>query len=82
MEATEFGGGPKRRGAANLRDALAEIKRDKWTPADRMVLAALRDRLPRSAWAALRVQPETVLGPAPRPRAATVGGLSRSAESR
>jgi hypothetical protein len=27
-----------------------------------MVLAALRDRLPRSAWAALRVQPETVLG--------------------
>jgi transposase InsO family protein len=27
-----------------------------------MVLAALRERLPRSAWAALRVQPETVLG--------------------
>jgi hypothetical protein len=27
-----------------------------------MVLAALRDRLPRTAWAALRVQPETVLG--------------------
>jgi putative transposase len=27
-----------------------------------MVLAALRDRVPRSAWAALRVQPETVLG--------------------
>jgi putative transposase len=39
-----------------------QIKRVKWTPADRMVLAALRDRLPRSAWAALRVQPETVLG--------------------
>jgi hypothetical protein len=27
-----------------------------------MVLAALRDRLPRSAWAALRVKPETVVG--------------------
>jgi putative transposase len=39
-----------------------QIKRVKWAPADRMVLAALRDRLPRSAWAALRVQPETVLG--------------------
>jgi putative transposase len=39
-----------------------QIKRVNWTPADRMVLAALRDRLPRSAWAALRVQPETVLG--------------------
>ena len=39
-----------------------QIKRVRWTPADRMVLAALRDRLPGSAWAALRVQPETVLG--------------------
>ena len=39
-----------------------QIKRVKWTPADRMVLAALRDRLPRTAWAALRVQPETVPG--------------------
>ena len=39
-----------------------QIKRVKWAPADRMVLAALRERLPRSAWAALRVQPETVLG--------------------
>jgi hypothetical protein len=27
-----------------------------------MILAALRERLPRSAWAALLVQPETVLG--------------------
>jgi hypothetical protein len=35
-----------------------QINRVKWTQADRMVLAALRDRLPRSAWAALRVQPE------------------------
>jgi putative transposase len=39
-----------------------QITRVKWTPADRMLLAALRDRLPRSAWAVLRVQPETVLG--------------------
>jgi putative transposase len=39
-----------------------QIKRLEWTPADRMVLTALRDRLPRSAWAALRVQSETVLG--------------------
>ena len=37
-----------------------QIKRVRRTPADRMVLAALRDRLPESAWAALRVQPETV----------------------
>jgi putative transposase len=39
-----------------------QIKRVRWEPADRMILAALRERLPRSAWAALSVQPETVLG--------------------
>src|ERR1035437_9197951 len=39
-----------------------QIKRVRWEPADRMILAALRERLPRSAWAALLVQPETVLG--------------------
>src|ERR1035437_6145294 len=39
-----------------------QIGRVRWTPGDRMVLAALRERLPRSAWAALLVQPETVLG--------------------
>jgi hypothetical protein len=33
-----------------------QIKRVKWTPADRMVVAALRDRLPRSAWAGVRGQ--------------------------
>jgi hypothetical protein len=38
-----------------------QIKRVKWTPADRMVLAALRDQLPWCAWAALRVRPETVV---------------------
>ena len=39
-----------------------QIKRVRWEPADRMILAALRERLPLSAWAALLVQPETVLG--------------------
>jgi hypothetical protein len=36
-----------------------QIKRVRWEPGDRMILAALRERLPRSAWAALLVQPET-----------------------
>jgi hypothetical protein len=35
-----------------------QIKRVRWEPGDRMILAALRERLPRSAWAALLVQPE------------------------
>ena len=39
-----------------------QIKRVRWTPGDRMLLAALRDHLPRSAWAGLLVRPETVLG--------------------
>jgi putative transposase len=39
-----------------------QIKRVRWEPADRMILAALRGRLPHSAWAALLVKPETVLG--------------------
>jgi putative transposase len=39
-----------------------EIKRVRWSPGDRMVLAALRQKLPRSAWAGLLVKPETVLG--------------------
>jgi putative transposase len=39
-----------------------QIKRVRWEPADRMIQAALRERLPRSAWAALLVKPETVLG--------------------
>ena len=38
------------------------IKRVRWTPGDRMVLAALRERIPQSAWAGLLVKPETVLG--------------------
>ena len=39
-----------------------QIRRVRWGPADRMILAALRERLPRSAWAGLLVRPETVLG--------------------
>ena len=39
-----------------------QIKRVRWSPGDRMVLAALRGRIPRSAWAGLLVKPETVLG--------------------
>src|SRR3989475_1877430 len=39
-----------------------QIKRVHWSPGDRMVLAALRDRIPRSGWAGLLVKPETVLG--------------------
>jgi hypothetical protein len=39
-----------------------QIKRVRWQPGDRLVIAALRERLPRSAWAGLLVRPETVLG--------------------
>ncbi len=39
-----------------------QVKRVRWTPGDRMLMAALRDRLQQSAWAGLLVRPETVLG--------------------
>ena len=39
-----------------------QIKRVHRSAGDRMVLAALRDRIPRSGLAALLVKPETVLG--------------------
>jgi len=39
-----------------------QIKRVRWSPGDRMVLAALRERIPKSGWAGLLVRPETVLG--------------------
>ena len=38
------------------------IKRVRWSPGDRLVLAALRERIPPSAWASLLVKPETVIG--------------------
>src|SRR6266851_9492333 len=39
-----------------------QIKRALWQPGDRLILSALREQLPRTAWASLLVQPETVLG--------------------
>ena len=39
-----------------------QIKRVQWKPTDRMLLATLRERIPRSGWAGLLVKPETVLG--------------------
>jgi len=39
-----------------------QIQRVRWAPSDRMVMAALRARLPSSACAGLLVRPETVLG--------------------
>jgi putative transposase len=39
-----------------------QINRVRWSSGDRMVLAALRERIPQSAWAGLLVKPETVLG--------------------
>jgi hypothetical protein len=39
-----------------------QIKRAPWQPGDRLILSALRERLPRTAWAGLLVAPETVLG--------------------
>jgi hypothetical protein len=39
-----------------------QIKRVHWNPGDRMILAALRERIPSSGWAGLLVRPETVLG--------------------
>ncbi len=39
-----------------------QIKRVRWAPGDRMVLAALRESIPQSAWAGLLVKPETLVG--------------------
>jgi hypothetical protein len=39
-----------------------QIKRARWQAGDRLILSALRERLPRTAWAGLLVEPETVLG--------------------
>ena len=38
------------------------IKRIRWAPGDRMMLAALNPRLPKASWPGLLVKPETVLG--------------------
>jgi hypothetical protein len=39
-----------------------QINRVRWTPGERIVLAALNEWLPRTAWSSLRVQPELVWG--------------------
>jgi len=39
-----------------------KVKAVRWCQADRLILAALTRRLPRPAWSALLVKPETVLG--------------------
>ena len=39
-----------------------QVKRVRRQPSDRLILSVLRWRLPRSVWAGLLVQPETVLG--------------------
>ena len=38
-----------------------QAKRTSWRPGDRLVLAALSRRLPRTAWTCFPVRPETVL---------------------
>src|SRR6266487_5251265 len=47
---------------AKFRSSSARSSECSGRRGDRMLMAALRDRLPQSAWAALLVQPETVLG--------------------
>lgn len=39
-----------------------QVRRVRWSPGDRMLLAALRERLPRFAWPGLLVKPATVRG--------------------
>ena len=39
-----------------------QVKRVRWQASDRLILSVLRERLPRSAWAGLLIQPDTVLG--------------------
>ena len=39
-----------------------QVKRVRWQPSDRLILSVVWERLPRSAWAGLLVQPERVLG--------------------
>lgn len=59
-----------------------QVKWVRWGPGDRMIMAALRERLPRSAWAGLLVRPETVLGWHREFGAPKVGGLSWSSTPR
>jgi putative transposase len=38
-----------------------QVRRPRWQPGDRLLLATLSRRLPRTAWASLLVRPETIL---------------------
>lgn len=58
-----------------------QINRVRWAAGDRMVLSALRERIPRSGWAGLLVKPETVLGWHRTFGAKEVGGLPRPTAS-
>jgi len=58
-----------------------QVKRVRWQPSDRLLLALLRERLPRSAWAALLVQPGDRAGLASGAGSSPLGGLPRPASS-
>lgn len=45
-----------------LRVLTRTVKQPHFRPADRMILAALARKLPRSSWDSVLVRPETVLG--------------------
>jgi putative transposase len=38
-----------------------QVKRPRWPPGDRLLLAALSRRVPRAAWGRFSVRPETLL---------------------
>ena len=44
-----------------LRVLERQVRRSRWQPADRLLLTALSRALPRPAWSALLVSPETLL---------------------
>src|SRR5215467_12659033 len=44
-----------------LRVLQRQVRRPRWQPSDRLLLASLSRRLPRTAWASFLVRPETIL---------------------
>ncbi len=44
-----------------LRVLQRQVRRPRWQPGDRLLLAALSRRLPRTAWASFLVRPEAIL---------------------
>jgi hypothetical protein len=59
-----------------------QIKRVRWEPGDRMILAALRERLPRSAWACIAGTAGNRAGLASRTGSTAVGSVPRSPADR